>query len=665
LHKRLAPVAFLLAAVASACGGSSEPATGPAQPAAVASITVSLASPAIGAGRTTAATAVLRDASGTVLTGRAVNWTSSAASVATVSAAGVVAAVAPGTASITATSEGKTGSAAVTVSANPVATVTVTLANADLTQGSSTQAVAMIRDAGGNLLVGRTITWSSAATAVASVSSSGLVTAVGPGAVLITDTSEGVSGSAAVTVTGVAVASVTVNLSPPYVGVGGISQAGAVLTDAGGLVLSGRSVVWTSSSPGVATVSASGVVTGVGLGSSTITAVSEGLSGSATVTVAALYPVTSLSQTAPPSSAVVQPPAVRVTDARGNPLEGIPVTFAVTAGGGTVTGSPATTNASGVARLSSWTFGPAGGQSVRASAASIPGVTVDFGGLARPASTGYDITLRLLTPMSDSQLRAFVDAKERIQEFVVGEIADQAVNLSAPVMTVNCDINIALDETVDDVLIYASVTNLDGVGKILAQAGFCVLRPAAGFPVVGVMQFDSSDIGSLEAGGAFEATVLHEMMHVLGFGTMWPDKGLLAGASTTLPYFTGPAARAAFVTHNGGGTYPGSPVPVEGSTGQPGTDYSHWREADFDDEIMTGFLDRNVPELVSATTVASMQDLGYVVDVTRADPYRWGASTTALRATTLQAGEPRFQMLDDVRRTPPIVLGPDGRPLFP
>ena len=140
----------------------------------------------------------------------------------------------------------------------------------------------------------------------------------------------------------------------------------------------------------------------------------------------------------------------------------------------------------------------------------------------------------------------------------------------------------------------------------------------------------------------------------------WPE------STTTLPYFTGAAARSAFVTYNGGTTYPSSPVPVEGSTGSAGTDNSHWRETDFDDELMTGFLDRNVPEAISATTVASMQDLGYGVDLSRADPFRWGSATVALRrAAALQAVEPPFRMVDDVRRGRPIPLGPDGRPLFP
>lgn len=663
MRLRLAPVALLLAVLGSACGSSSS--SGPTLPAPVSTVTTSLASSTVGAGLTTQASAVLRDASGNVLTGRTVVWTATPPSVATISTSGLVTAVAAGTATITATSEGQLGTATLTVTANPVATVTVTLASSTLVQGAGTQATATLRDGAGNVVTGRTVTWSSASTSVASVTATGVVTAVSPGAVLISATSEGKSGSATLTVEPLTVSTVTVSLSSPLVGITKLSQGAAVVKDGTGNVLSGVSLAWSSSAPGVATVSTTGVVTGVGLGTSTITATAGGISGSATITVTALYAVTALAQTVPPSAAVTQPPAVRVTDAAGAPRAGVSVTFAVTAGGGTVVGSPAVTDATGVARLTSWTFGPAGAQAVTATTTAVPGESVAFAGLARAAAAGYDITLRTVTPMSDSQLRAFVDAKERIQEFVVGEIPDQAVNLSAAVVATNCGVNVALNETVDDVLIFAEVSAIDGVGQILGQAGPCYLRAAAGFPAVGHMQFDVADLGALEAGGALEATVLHEMMHVLGFGTLWADAGLLAGVGTGLPYFTGAQARSAFVTYNGGGTYPSSPVPVEGSTGSSGTDNSHWRESDFDDELMTGFLDRNVPEAVSATTVASMQDLGYGVDLTRADPFRWGSATVALRRASLQVVEPPFQMFDDVRRTPPVVLGPDGRPLFP
>jgi len=78
-----------------------------------------------------------------------------------------------------------------------------------------------------------------------------------------------------------------VQVSPPTatVEVGGTTQLNATASDADGNVLGDRSISWSSSSRAVATVSSSGVVTGVSAGLVTITATSEGVSGSASITV--------------------------------------------------------------------------------------------------------------------------------------------------------------------------------------------------------------------------------------------------------------------------------------------------------------------------------------------------------------------------------------------
>lgn len=80
-----------------------------------------------------------------------------------------------------------------------VSTVQVSLAGT-LTVGQSTQATAVLRDAAGNVLTGRTVTWSSSNTAAATVSGSGIVTGIGPGVAQISAASEGRTGSATVTV---------------------------------------------------------------------------------------------------------------------------------------------------------------------------------------------------------------------------------------------------------------------------------------------------------------------------------------------------------------------------------------------------------------------------------------------------------------------------------
>src|SRR5690348_11025216 len=168
----------------------------------VASVTVSPATASVPQGQTTQLTAVTKDANGNVLTGRGVVWSSSNQAVASVNANGLVSGVAAGSATITATSEGQSGTATITVTSVPVASVTVTPATASVGVGQTTQLTAVTKDANGNVLTGRAVTWSSGNQAVASVNGSGLVTGVAAGSATITATSEGQNGTAAITVTG-------------------------------------------------------------------------------------------------------------------------------------------------------------------------------------------------------------------------------------------------------------------------------------------------------------------------------------------------------------------------------------------------------------------------------------------------------------------------------
>ncbi len=282
-HARTATV---LCVAALGCGGGG----GVAGPPPVASLSVALAQTSVVIGQTTTATATPRDAGGTVLTGRAITWSSDNTAVATVSATGLVTAVSTGAARIIAGSEGQSGSATVTITVPPVASVAVSLSSSSIVAGTTTQATATTRDASGAIVTGRLVSWSSDNTAVATVSSTGsntaVVTAVGSGTANITGTSEGRTGSAQVTVVATAVASVTVSLASSTIGIGRTTQATATTKDAGGSVVTGRAVAWTSDNPAVATVSAVGVVTGVATGSANITATSEGRSGSTAVTVA-------------------------------------------------------------------------------------------------------------------------------------------------------------------------------------------------------------------------------------------------------------------------------------------------------------------------------------------------------------------------------------------
>jgi parallel beta-helix repeat protein len=310
--------------------GLADTATVTVIPVPVASVSVSPPSASVLVGGTVSLTATTLDSAGSVLTGRAITWSSNSTAVATVNGSGVLSAVAPGSTTITATSEGKSGTASVTVSSVPVASVTVAPASASLQVGQTVQLTATPKDASGNPLAGRVVTWASSNTAMATVSSSGLVTGVAAGSATITATSEGQSGTATVTVIFVPVASVTVTPASATLGIGQTVQLTATPKDASGNPLSGRVITWASSNTAVATVSGTGLVTAIGAGSATVTATAEGQSGSSSIT-AIIVPVASVS-VAPATATVQVGLTVLLTatpkDASGNPLAGRVITWA-------------------------------------------------------------------------------------------------------------------------------------------------------------------------------------------------------------------------------------------------------------------------------------------------------------------------------------------------
>jgi hypothetical protein len=170
----------------------------------------------------------------------------------------------------------------------PVATVEVTPASAIVAVGGTVQLTASVKDGAGEPLDGRVVTWTSDAPGIADVSTTGLVTGWGAGGpVTITATSEGKSGTSSVTVTATAepVSSVEVTPGSATIVVGGTVQLTATPKDAGGQALTGRTITWSTNASSVATVSNAGLVIGVGAGPATITAASEGKSGTSSITV--------------------------------------------------------------------------------------------------------------------------------------------------------------------------------------------------------------------------------------------------------------------------------------------------------------------------------------------------------------------------------------------
>ena len=294
----------------------------------VASVSVAPGSDEVVVTQTLQLSAVARDASGAPLTGRVVSWSTSDASKATVSSTGVVTGVATGAATITASVEGKSGTSSITVKPKPVGAVILSPAQTSVETGQTTQLTAQVTDDQGNLLTGRPITYATQNPAVATVSTSGLVTAVGVGATKISASSEGKTGSADITVTPVPVATVEVSPGSSNLIVGQTVTLAAVAKSASGAVLQNRPVAWISGAPTIASVSAGGVVTALASGSAMVLASVEGKTGSAVVNVR--VPVNSVTVT-PASPNVQAGQTVQLTatlrDANQNVLTGRQVSW--------------------------------------------------------------------------------------------------------------------------------------------------------------------------------------------------------------------------------------------------------------------------------------------------------------------------------------------------
>ena len=182
----------ILLALSVACGGDGS-ATGPGRPSGPVVASLSLSDPggALPVGATLTLVAEVRDASGAAITGRTPTWSTSDAAVATV-ANGVVTAVAPGTATITATIDGKSATKQVTVVRPSVATVSITPLATTPVAGTTTPLVVVLKASDSTVLAGRTITFTTSQPLVATVNGLGQLVATSPGTTTVTARSEGV-----------------------------------------------------------------------------------------------------------------------------------------------------------------------------------------------------------------------------------------------------------------------------------------------------------------------------------------------------------------------------------------------------------------------------------------------------------------------------------------
>lgn len=170
--------------------------------------------------------------------------------------------------------------------------------------------------------------------------------------------------------------------------------------------------------------------------------------------------------------------------------------------------------------------------------------------------------------------------------------------------------------TIDDLYICARYEKIDGKGKgkegnIVGSGGPLIVRSQdsenPGLPMAGRMRFDEDDIDELIDDGIFEEVIAHETAHVLGLGNLWTSFDLILNLGPLGCFYTGEKANAEYQALSGC------------SSGIPISECSHWDDACFGREFMTATLESN--PVISRISIGALEDLGYQVDYSAADPY--------------------------------------------
>jgi outer membrane protein assembly factor BamB/uncharacterized protein YjdB len=289
-YRRWGSCALLLAAVLSGCADSTGAGGAP-----VAEVEIDGTLHELIVGDSVQLTATLRDAKGRELSGRTVTWASSDTSVVSISQSGVATGRGYGDAYVTATSESRSGDTYVSVDFEEVGSVVIAgMPAGPVPSGTTVQLTATVYTVSGRPVPGAGVAWSTSQYPVASISETGVLTALRDGTTQITATSVGTVTSSFTLVVRDPVASVTMSPPAAVLFVGETVRFEATPRTADGNRLA-RALAWSTSDPLRATIDSTGTARALATGDVTLTAAVEGRQATAAVRVLA-RPVADWSQ---------------------------------------------------------------------------------------------------------------------------------------------------------------------------------------------------------------------------------------------------------------------------------------------------------------------------------------------------------------------------------